>query len=129
MLELSQVSDIRAGGLPKVNIHEIFCARFHAYFAITYNSFSQDARLLNQLAAKCNYNQQELDERSLTVCSGLDMVNINYLHVVCESSDQAKVSLTSIAFESHHREIANVENERARRMFLSRASSALRVGR
>lgn len=34
---------------------------------------------------------QELDDKSLTICSGLDMVNINYLHVVCETADQAKV--------------------------------------
>lgn len=34
---------------------------------------------------------QDLDDKSLTICSGLDMVNINYLHVVCESAEQAKV--------------------------------------
>lgn len=60
----------------------------------------QDARLLNQLAAKCNGNNQELDDRSLTICSGLDMVNINYLHVICESAEQAKVSATSVLLAS-----------------------------
>ena len=35
---------------------------------------------------------QDLDAKSLTVCSGLDLVNINYLHIVCESAEQAKVS-------------------------------------
>ena len=39
---------------------------------------------------------QELDDKSLTICSGLDMVNINYLHVVCESAEQAKVSIISL---------------------------------
>lgn len=41
---------------------------------------------------------QELDDKSLTICSGLDMVNINYLHVVCESAEQAKVSIISLSF-------------------------------
>lgn len=38
---------------------------------------------------------QDLDDKSLTICSGLDMVNINYLHVVCESAEQAKVRMRS----------------------------------
>jgi hypothetical protein len=56
--------------------------------------FLQDTRGLNQLMSKHGTNTaQELDDKSLTICSGLDMVNINYLHVVCESAEQAKVSI------------------------------------
>jgi phosphatidylinositol phospholipase C beta len=61
--------------------------------------FSQDSRGLNQLMSKHGSNTaQELDDKSLTICSGLDMVNINYLHVVCESAEQAKVSIISLSF-------------------------------
>jgi len=45
-------------------------------------------RLLNQLADK---HGNDINEKSLTICSGLDMVNINYLHVVCPSVEVAKV--------------------------------------
>ncbi|KAG0418485.1 hypothetical protein HPB47_004833 [Ixodes persulcatus] len=64
VLELSQVNDIRAGGIPK------------------------DVRLLAELSSKNRYG---LDEVSLTICSGTDMVNINYTHVVCPDPDTAKV--------------------------------------
>ena len=58
----------------------------------------QDARLLNQLMTKHGSNSaQELDDKSLTICSGLDMVNINYLHVVCETAEQAKVRNTVVS--------------------------------
>ena len=48
----------------------------------------QDPRLLNQLTSK---HGQDLDEKSLTICSGLDMVNINYLHIICPTAEDAKV--------------------------------------
>ncbi|XP_064484061.1 1-phosphatidylinositol 4,5-bisphosphate phosphodiesterase-like [Ornithodoros turicata] len=63
VLELSQVNDIRAGGIPK------------------------DTRLLAELSSKTRY---ALDEVSLTICSGTDMVNINYTHVVCPDPETAK---------------------------------------
>lgn len=62
-LELSQVNDIRAGGVPK------------------------DAKLLAELQAK---NKSNLEEVSLTICSGSDMVNINYTHVICPDVETAK---------------------------------------
>lgn len=43
---------------------------------------------------------QDLDAKSLTICSGLDLVNINYLHIVCESAEQAKVKVDYILFLS-----------------------------
>nr|XP_015930054.1 1-phosphatidylinositol 4,5-bisphosphate phosphodiesterase isoform X4 [Parasteatoda tepidariorum] len=62
-LELSQVNDIRAGGVPK------------------------DAKLLTELQAKHKVN---LEDISLTICSGSDMVNINYTHVICPDVDTAR---------------------------------------
>ena len=47
-------------------------------------------------------NPQDLDDKSLTICSGLDMVNINYLHVVCQSAEQAKVN-TTFSIETKHK--------------------------
>ncbi|KPM06056.1 1-phosphatidylinositol 4,5-bisphosphate phosphodiesterase-like protein 1 [Sarcoptes scabiei] len=63
VLELCQVNDIRAGGVPK------------------------DARLFSELQSRFKNNLEEL---SLTICSGTDMVNINYTHIVCSSTDLAK---------------------------------------
>lgn len=53
--------------------------------------------MLNQLSDKHGY---DLNEKSLTICSGLDMVNINYLHVVCPSAEVAKVSTASSSLDS-----------------------------
>jgi len=64
VIELCQVSDIRAGGVPR------------------------DQRLLNQLVTRHGDN---LEDKSLTVCSGTDYVNINYQHIVCPDPETAKV--------------------------------------
>lgn len=72
VLELCQVNDIRAGGLPK------------------------DLRLLSELQTRKtgDLSQVEslalLEACSLTVCSGADMVNINYTHIVCPDPETAK---------------------------------------
>lgn len=62
---MCQVSDIRAGGIPS------------------------DKKLLSNLQAK---HGNELDEKSLTICSGTDYININYQHVVCPDAATAKVN-------------------------------------
>lgn len=64
MIELCQVSDIRAGGVPK------------------------DLKLSNQLL---NRHGESLEDKSLTICSGTDYININYQHVICPSAELAKV--------------------------------------
>lgn len=64
MIELCQVSDIRAGGIPK------------------------DLKLANQLL---NRHGESLEDKSLTICSGTDYININYQHVICPSAELAKV--------------------------------------
>lgn len=37
---------------------------------------------------------ESLDERSLTICSGTDYINVNYQHIVCPDAETAKVSIT-----------------------------------
>lgn len=64
VIELCQVSDIRAGGMPK------------------------DMKLLDKLV---NRHGDQLEEKSLTICSGTDYININYQHVICPSAEIAKV--------------------------------------
>lgn len=64
VIELCQVSDIRAGGLPK------------------------DMKLTNQLL---NRHGETLEDKSLTICSGTDYINISYQHVVCPDAATAKV--------------------------------------
>lgn len=65
-MELCQVSDVRAGGLPL------------------------DRKLLNTLQ---NKHGSDLEEKSLTICSGTDYININYQHIVCPNAETAKVSI------------------------------------
>lgn len=36
---------------------------------------------------------ESLDERSLTICSGTDYININYQHIVCPDAETAKVCI------------------------------------
>lgn len=64
VVELCQVSDIRAGGVPV------------------------DRKLLATLQAK---HGNDLEEKSLTICSGTDYININYQHIVCPNVETAKV--------------------------------------
>ena len=67
VLELCQVNDIRMGGTPK------------------------DPRLSQELQSRVKQGST-LEEVSLTICSGTDMVNINYTHVVCPDPETARVS-------------------------------------
>lgn len=69
VIELCQVSDVRAGGLPF------------------------DRKLLAVLQ---NKHGNDLEEKSLTICSGTDYININYQHIVCPDAKTAKVSRTKI---------------------------------
>lgn len=67
------MSDIRFGGLP-IN-----------------------QKLSNQLVSR---HGEQLEEKSLTICSGTDYININYQHVVCPSAEIAKVSIAVHKFRS-----------------------------
>ncbi|XP_011646737.1 1-phosphatidylinositol 4,5-bisphosphate phosphodiesterase-like isoform X2 [Pogonomyrmex barbatus] len=80
VLELCQVSDIRAGGIPK------------------------DPKLLDKLSK----HGEQLDEKSLTICSGVDYTNINYQHVVCPDPATAKVWLDGVRSITHNVKANNV---------------------
>lgn len=46
--------------------------------------------MLDKLLSK---HGEQLDEKSLTICSGVDYTNINYQHVVCPDPATAKVTI------------------------------------
>ncbi|XP_026498021.1 1-phosphatidylinositol 4,5-bisphosphate phosphodiesterase isoform X1 [Vanessa tameamea] len=81
VIELCQVSDVRSGGVPK------------------------DTKLSNNLINKHGNN---LEEKSLTICSGTDYININYQHVVCPDANTANVWKESLRAISHNNKISNV---------------------
>ncbi|XP_014257344.1 1-phosphatidylinositol 4,5-bisphosphate phosphodiesterase isoform X1 [Cimex lectularius] len=81
VIELCQVSDIRAGGIPK------------------------DSRLLAQLTNKHGDN---VEEKSLTICSGTDYININYQHVVCPDAATAKAWQEGLRKITHNNKMNNV---------------------
>ncbi|KAL0114753.1 hypothetical protein PUN28_011811 [Cardiocondyla obscurior] len=81
VIELCQVSDIRAGGVPK------------------------DPKLFDKLLTK---HGELLEEKSLAVCSGVDYTNINYQHVVCPDPATAKVWLDGIRSITHNVKANNV---------------------
>ncbi|XP_030768173.1 1-phosphatidylinositol 4,5-bisphosphate phosphodiesterase isoform X1 [Sitophilus oryzae] len=75
VIELCQVSDIRAGGLPK------------------------DTKLLSSLTKK---HGNDLEDKSLTICSGTDYININYQHMVCPTAETAKDWLDGLRKITHN---------------------------
>lgn len=83
VIELCQVSDIRSGGLPK----------------------EQNAKLLNQLV---KLHGDGLEDKSLTICSGHDYININYQHVICPDAETAKTWKEGLRAITHNNKINNV---------------------
>ncbi|XP_026498023.1 1-phosphatidylinositol 4,5-bisphosphate phosphodiesterase isoform X2 [Vanessa tameamea] len=81
VIELCQVSDVRSGGVPK------------------------DTKLSNNLINKHGNN---LEEKSLTICSGTDYININYQHVVCPDANTANVWLQGLRKITHNVKANNV---------------------
>lgn len=51
---------------------------------------SQDSKLNSNLL---NKHGEGLEDKSLTICSGTDYININYQHMVCPDAATAKVCL------------------------------------
>lgn len=47
-----------------------------------------DPKLFDKLSGK---HGEQMEEKSLTICSGVDYTNINYQHVVCPDAATAKV--------------------------------------
>lgn len=63
------------------------CNKLIIYF---YNfSQFQDQKLTDKLL---NRHGETLDDKSLTICSGTDYININYQHIVCPDAATAKAS-------------------------------------
>ncbi|XP_041981500.1 1-phosphatidylinositol 4,5-bisphosphate phosphodiesterase isoform X1 [Aricia agestis] len=81
VIELCQVSDVRSGGVPK------------------------DTKLSDKLT---NKHGQDLEDKSLTICSGTDYININYQHVVCPDANTAKVWLDGLRKITHNVKANNV---------------------
>ncbi|KAJ1528678.1 hypothetical protein ONE63_007072 [Megalurothrips usitatus] len=81
VIELCQVSDIRAGGLPK------------------------DQKLLEKLQSK---HGNDLEDKSLTICSGTDYINIIYQHVVCPNAETAKTWQADLRKITHNNKINNI---------------------
>ena len=83
--ELSQVNDIRNGELPKV------CKTSNDIWSSADLIFvSQDPRLQTTLKQRHGEN---FHERSLIVCSGLDMVNITCTNIIFKDVSTAQVNL------------------------------------
>ncbi|TMW47080.1 hypothetical protein DOY81_007841 [Sarcophaga bullata] len=84
VIELCQVSDIRAGGVPK------------------------DPKILDKVTKKCGADLTALDKKSLTICSNTDYINITYHHVVCPDADTAKIWLDGIRKITHNVKANNI---------------------
>ncbi|KAL5111647.1 1-phosphatidylinositol 45-bisphosphate phosphodiesterase beta-4 [Taenia crassiceps] len=84
VLELSQVSDVRQGTKPK------------------------DEKLLGALMERMPSGGKNLDERIVTVCSGLDLVNISYTNFVAASSEVASLWIQSVRGLTHNTKAQNV---------------------
>ncbi|XP_028037208.1 1-phosphatidylinositol 4,5-bisphosphate phosphodiesterase isoform X3 [Bombyx mandarina] len=81
VIELCQVSDVRSGGVPK------------------------DSKLNSNLV---NKHGDTLEDKSLTICSGTDYININYQHVVCPDAATAKIWLQALRKITHNVKANNV---------------------
>ncbi|XP_043784709.1 1-phosphatidylinositol 4,5-bisphosphate phosphodiesterase-like [Apis laboriosa] len=82
VIELAQVSDIRYGGTPK------------------------DPKLCNKISK--HGTMEEIDQKSLTICSGIDYTNIHYQHVVCSDAQTAKDWQAGLRLITHNTKASNV---------------------
>ncbi|XP_052748817.1 1-phosphatidylinositol 4,5-bisphosphate phosphodiesterase isoform X1 [Galleria mellonella] len=82
VIELCQVSDVRSGGVPL-----------------------KESKLSSSLQ---NKHGESLEDKSLTICSGTDYININYQHVVCPDAATAKVWKEGLRAITHNNKINNV---------------------
>uniref|UniRef100_A0A182TIL3 PLC-beta PH domain-containing protein n=1 Tax=Anopheles melas TaxID=34690 RepID=A0A182TIL3_9DIPT len=68
-------------------------------FFIYWKSEGRDMKLYNQL---CNKHGENVEEKSLTICSGTDYININYQHVVCPDAATAKIWVDGLRKITHN---------------------------
>ncbi|CAH8615672.1 unnamed protein product [Dicrocoelium dendriticum] len=81
LLELSQISDVRAGSKPK------------------------DEKLVSQIQERSPGISWD---RIVTICSGLDMVNIIYTHMIAPDSETASYWIQQLRSLTHNTKAANV---------------------
>ncbi|CAH8508817.1 unnamed protein product [Schistosoma intercalatum] len=86
-LELSQISDVRSGTKPKRISKEKI-----------------DEKLTAQIQEKSGKSW----DRIVTICSGLDLVNINYTHMVAKDAETASFWIQSLRSLTHNTKAANV---------------------
>ena len=98
VLELIQVNDIRPGKIPLVILYYFYSYRY--YFSscnkslfVIYSLKFQHPGISSTLRPRHGEN---IAEKSITVCSGLDMVNINLTHFVFANKEEADVSIMYI---------------------------------
>ncbi|GBP10748.1 1-phosphatidylinositol 4,5-bisphosphate phosphodiesterase [Eumeta japonica] len=65
----------------------------------------QDSKLNSNLV---NKHGENLEDKSLTICSGTDYININYQHVVCPDAATAKDWKEGLRAITHNNKINNV---------------------
>ncbi|XP_053974443.1 1-phosphatidylinositol 4,5-bisphosphate phosphodiesterase-like isoform X1 [Hylaeus volcanicus] len=82
VIELAQVSDIRYGGTPK------------------------DPKLCNKVGK--HGTMEQVDEKSLTICSGIDYTNIHYQHIICADAQTAKDWQAGLRLITHNTKASNV---------------------
>ncbi|XP_029034103.1 1-phosphatidylinositol 4,5-bisphosphate phosphodiesterase-like isoform X1 [Osmia bicornis bicornis] len=82
VIELAQVSDIRYGGTPK------------------------DPKLCNKISK--HGSMEDIDQKSLTICSGIDYTNIHYQHIVCADAQTAKDWQAGLRLITHNTKASNV---------------------
>ncbi|XP_076235986.1 1-phosphatidylinositol 4,5-bisphosphate phosphodiesterase isoform X2 [Calliopsis andreniformis] len=51
---------------------------------------------------------EQIDEKSLTICSGIDYTNINYMHVICADAQTAKDWQAGLRKITHNTKASNV---------------------
>lgn len=103
-------------------------------FVIYYDLFSslhilrlQDPRLLQELGTK--HAAHSLEDISLTICSGTDMVNINYTHVVCPDPDIALAWQTGLRVVTNNIKVMNNSNQYMTAMIIRRKETTVKKER
>ncbi|KAL5278131.1 PLCB4 family protein [Megaselia abdita] len=83
-IELCQVSDVRAGGIPS------------------------DSKLLDKIAKKHGVDAYNLDKKSLTICSNTDYIKITYHHIICPDANTASIWLKGLRDITHNVKANNI---------------------
>ncbi|VDL14124.1 unnamed protein product [Hymenolepis diminuta] len=77
-------------------------------FFLFWKSEANDEKLLAVLTERMPSGAKTLDERIVTVCSGLDLVNISYTNFVATSPEVASLWIQSVRGLTHNTKAQNV---------------------